>query len=774
VYLVDTTGTNIGNNKADTTTFWPTSQTTASYGSSSDLWGTTWQPFKVNNSNFGVRLSVQNNVALVRTAYVYWIKITVYYTPQVTGWKTPAHCTSQTRSGSAIAWTNYSRAETSDNYYAEASVPTSSYTDWLRVDEFGLGDDDIPFAAMATGIDVKIERKAGITNNLYDSSLRLRVPEYTTSEYQNTYDAYGYLYNGGNTRAGQKLTISNRTVTGLRFRLAKGGSPTGNVTFTIRKVSDDSVINSKVWGDASSLVNTYGPRTVTFDTPVLINEEVRILCEFSGGDGANNVAYCYSSTDVKGSETITTYDGTYTNNSAQDMRYVYWYESETYGVDKASATKWTTTDTEVTYFWNVSGQFLGSAVHDTDFGVQLSVACDADAETIAYVDCISVRVYYAGEPALLAETLYDSHNTGDDAFTPIYNTYWRAMSFTASSSYKLTSLVLKLFKTSTVTASHAIDVELYATDVNGKPTGSALCSGTYDTDDLATGSPYTEAEISMGAGYQITEGIMYAIVVSAPTITTFPQRTYWRYDTDISDAYPGGHMMWSNNSGSSWNDSADNWDCWFEAWGQSGVTEGFLLMETGEYLLLEIGDKILLETIGGLNYVRIINLNLSIDPTVGRVVAWDRAIASNLSLATTILKGYGRVIASNLSLTTTIGRKVTWDRAVDSLLNITTTVGRAMTFTRTVASNLNLTLDIVRRAARDFFESISMTLNITPTVGRKFDAKRTIASNLSLSLSISKAMAWTRTVASNLSLTTTITRTRGITRTIAISRLPRL
>ena len=69
-----------GDNNADTTTYWPTTETAASYGSTSSLWGTTWTVDQINSSNFGVLLSVDNNNSShSRTASVDYIKITITY-----------------------------------------------------------------------------------------------------------------------------------------------------------------------------------------------------------------------------------------------------------------------------------------------------------------------------------------------------------------------------------------------------------------------------------------------------------------------------------------------------------------------------------------------------------------------------------------------------------------------------------------------------------------------------------------------------------------------
>jgi len=125
-------------------------------------------------------------------------------------------------------------------------------------------------------------------------------------------------------RAGQKLKISSLTVTKLSFLLSKSGSPSGNVVFAIRKVSDDSVIQSEVWGDAASLPTDDTWEEVTFSSPVQINEEVRICAKFSGGDSSNFVFMSFQSTDVKANEVRTWYDGTsWYDDTTKDVTYKY-------------------------------------------------------------------------------------------------------------------------------------------------------------------------------------------------------------------------------------------------------------------------------------------------------------------------------------------------------------------------------------------------------------------------------------------------------------------
>ncbi|MDR7496837.1 MAG: hypothetical protein QN174_07760 [Armatimonadota bacterium] len=74
-------------NRADTTIFWPTTDTYKSYGGSTDLWGESWTPSDVNSSDFGgmVRANIVPVGTIVPTAYVDHMRLTVYYTPSTGG-----------------------------------------------------------------------------------------------------------------------------------------------------------------------------------------------------------------------------------------------------------------------------------------------------------------------------------------------------------------------------------------------------------------------------------------------------------------------------------------------------------------------------------------------------------------------------------------------------------------------------------------------------------------------------------------------------------------
>lgn len=129
------------------------------------------------------------------------------------------------------------------------------------------------------------------------------------------------------TRVGQKLTISNRSVSKLAFRTKKVGSPTGTITMTIRRTANDAILATVEWGSAANVSTSDGFIEGTFASPVTINEEVRIQMEWSGaaGDTNNKLEFQIATSDVKASEQVTRYDETYFATATWDATYIYTY-----------------------------------------------------------------------------------------------------------------------------------------------------------------------------------------------------------------------------------------------------------------------------------------------------------------------------------------------------------------------------------------------------------------------------------------------------------------
>jgi hypothetical protein len=109
-------GSEVAANKA-TGTDWGTTDTYASYGGSTDLWGTTWTPNDINASNFGAMLVATSSGA--NSANVDHIRITVYYTQ-------PGNSYTQTYTEAATAAASFIKATT--RAVAESVSATATFS----------------------------------------------------------------------------------------------------------------------------------------------------------------------------------------------------------------------------------------------------------------------------------------------------------------------------------------------------------------------------------------------------------------------------------------------------------------------------------------------------------------------------------------------------------------------------------------------------------------------------------------------------------------------
>ena len=132
------------------------------------------------------------------------------------------------------------------------------------------------------------------------------------------------------SKGGQWLTIPNRKIIKLGFWLRKVGSPTGNVTLTIRKNSDKSLIVSKVWGSAAGISPSETYCEVVFDSPPTINEEVLILAEADWQSIPNYIQPKAATPSLKPDENYVRWTGfTWDYQTTYDCAYRYTYRVET-------------------------------------------------------------------------------------------------------------------------------------------------------------------------------------------------------------------------------------------------------------------------------------------------------------------------------------------------------------------------------------------------------------------------------------------------------------
>jgi hypothetical protein len=175
----------------------------------------------------------------------------------------------------------------------------------------------------------------------------------------------------------------------------------------------------------------------------------------------------------------------------------------------------------------------------------------------------------------MAYTLKDSYNTNDDAGNYITNAHWEGQRFTAGSSYTVTRVGFKLYRTAGVTGTLTVHVRATAA------TGEDLASGTYDVSTITTDTGGEWIYFSLGAGTALTGSTAYTVILSFDVADI--NKVYLRWDAS-SPAYGGGSRIYSNNSGSSWTTDGTR-DDMFETYSGS---------EGGGSVLVPIGAKRLL------------------------------------------------------------------------------------------------------------------------------------------------------------------------------------
>ncbi len=137
---------------------------------------------------------------------------------------------------------------------------------------------------------------------------------------------FGIALNGTNTRAGVKFTTQEWTAgytippTEMHAALKRTGSPTGEITFRIRAVSDDSILAEKVsYQDAGDIATAGEVVEVVFGADDVTTEfspltDCYAMVEFAGGDGSNYLELMC--TDEAGQAQA--YAGSYTEDATKN------------------------------------------------------------------------------------------------------------------------------------------------------------------------------------------------------------------------------------------------------------------------------------------------------------------------------------------------------------------------------------------------------------------------------------------------------------------------
>ena len=126
-------GSPVGNNLANTTVDWPTTDASVTYGGAGNLWGATLTPAIINNTNFGVGISVIGGNAAMRIDHV---TMRVFFTnenspPTIT---CPANISVNASPGSCGAVVNYTinASDNCDCFNQTAAIPGFTFITQLN------------------------------------------------------------------------------------------------------------------------------------------------------------------------------------------------------------------------------------------------------------------------------------------------------------------------------------------------------------------------------------------------------------------------------------------------------------------------------------------------------------------------------------------------------------------------------------------------------------------------------------------------------------------
>lgn len=162
-----------------------------------------------------------------------------------------------------------------------------------------------------------------------------------------------------------------------------------------------------------------------------------------------------------------------------------------------------------------------------------------------------------------AQTLQEEFTGDDSSRGAIFGVNWKAQTWTTINSYELESVFLKLEKT--IGSPSNVTLEVKATDVNNKPTGSALASKTLNGSTF-TATPGAWVEFVLTSPIDVDGGTLYALVLSCPSCDA-SNYIGWRGKVG-APLYADGQFGASSDSGSTWTMDNNN-DFDFQTWGST-------------------------------------------------------------------------------------------------------------------------------------------------------------------------------------------------------------
>ncbi len=382
------------------------------------------------------------------------------------------------------------------------------------------------------------------------------------------------IYNSTYTYVGQRVSMPDRTITKIAFLMKKVGGPPGtNVAFTIYDATSPysqlatvnfpiaSITTSPTWCEATLASPVLINKPMTYDTHRSAVGGVWVTAAYSSGDASNYIAVQYNNLAVKSGEWMVAQQVNEAanagwENSEMDCCYRYKY---TNGTASQNGVDCFTHCTAYTPVYDSLDSLIDTYLPANGFGIREgSSRLDAINNLLRFTTCV-MRVEADGNPHVFAppvnysltedKILYEYLITGDAGTGTAKGVNWLAQTFTPISSHTIGSVKTLMFR---IGAPGTVTIGIRATDINGHPTGSNLCSGTTDGNTLTTSAAGEWRKITFGAGAALTTGTKYAIVVSDPTGDS-NNSVNLRYRVG---GYANGNYEHSADSGVTWSSSA--------------------------------------------------------------------------------------------------------------------------------------------------------------------------------------------------------------------------
>ena len=253
--------------------------------------------------------------------------------------------------------------------------------------------------------------------------------------------------------------------------------------------------------------------------------------------------------------------------------------------------------TFLNYLWdeqNIMVQY-STSIDSTSTGSSGILPLDTQLinnEISYFGDTITIRkvtnlIYddYGNAQTVLGESKI-SYTTGDDALSSLYADNWISQTFTTDTAIDLSSIKLKIKRTGT---SGTLTIGIREVDVNNKPTGSDLSSGSLDYTNLLDDAETSWISVHL-TSYTLSASTTYAIV-----IRTDGADNSNKYEARIvtTGAYSGGNNLTSTDAGSTW--TAGTSDILFDVYGDtSSVAIVDILTQEDEFVksgAFKSGDK---------------------------------------------------------------------------------------------------------------------------------------------------------------------------------------